>query len=166
MELIEDFNISHTHVPEAYSEAREEDLQKALSEGLFVIELFNVPGRIVSCDFDVPTSPQEMYDRAKVLEPFRFAVHASAHTPSRGGRGFHRIYATQEDLSLQVRSTIAAALGSDPVRECVLQERLIKGAPHYALAFEKMGSLACIEGFLIQFANENEFKIHLPKETK
>lgn len=168
MELIE-WTISQPHVPEAYSEAREEELQKALSAGLFVVELFNVPGHIVTCDFDVEhnCSPEDLLKRAKVLEPFRFQTNGEAvHTVSRGGQGFHRFYTTPALLPLSIRSTIAVALGSDPIRECVLQERILNGSPHYALMFEKLNNLENVEGFLYQFADENEFKIHLPKETK
>lgn len=151
----------------AYTDKQAEALKTALDEGLFVVEFLVQNGFIISCDHDNPITEMKQIERVLDLERSNFRLENINHqTKSRSNTNKHTLYVLEKDAPLCVRSTLAVYLGSDPIREAILQERIHRGAEHYGMIFEKIENLPNVAAFLLQHAKVGEYIIHVPKKDK
>jgi hypothetical protein len=146
--------------------SRVEVRDKALSKGLVVVELRDVLGKLVTCDFDntllLPKQADDVRERLKSRLYKLDTMFYSSHSAS--GCGLHVYYVTRNLFPLSVRVTLAASLGSDPVREAINAERLSLSTPAEmpVALFEKPDVIPELIEFLKKHAHPTEYKVHLP----
>jgi len=144
---------------------RDEVQAKALGRGLVVVEQCDVPGKIITCDFDNTVTPPAQMDKViarlyKTLYAIRDIKYA---TTSVSSCGIHVYCVLAVARPLYVRVALAAALGSDPVREAINSHRLTRADEEIPVAcFEKPDVIPGLVDFLAANALPNEYRVHLP----